>query len=58
MDWVLLIVPGTIWGASFLFIAEGLEGMGPNGVTFTRVLVGFLTLSLFSGSRRAIDRSY
>jgi drug/metabolite transporter (DMT)-like permease len=57
MDWVLLIVPGTIWGASFLFIAEGLEAMGPNGVTFTRILVGFLTLSLFSGSRRSISGS-
>ncbi len=57
MDWILLIVPGTIWGASFLFIAEGLEAMGPNGVTFTRILVGFLTLSLFSGSRRSISRS-
>ena len=56
MDWILLIVPGTIWGASFLFIAEGLEAMGPNGVTFTRILVGFLTLSVFPGSRRAIDR--
>jgi drug/metabolite transporter (DMT)-like permease len=56
MDWVLLIVPGTIWGASFLFIAEGLEAMGPNGVTFTRILVGFLTLSIFPGSRRAIRR--
>ncbi len=56
MDWVLLIVPGVIWGASFLFIAEGLEVMGPNGVTFTRILVGFLTLALFPGSRRAISR--
>lgn len=54
MDWVLLIVPGTIWGASFLFIAEGLEAMGPNGVTFTRILVGFLTLALFPGSRRPL----
>src|SRR5882724_5175654 len=56
MDWILLIVPGAIWGASFLFIAEGLEAMGPNGVTFTRILVGFLTLALFPGSRRAIRR--
>ena len=30
--------------------------MGPNGVTFTRILVGFVTLALFSGSRRAIRR--
>ena len=56
MDWILLLVPGTIWGASFLFIAEGLEAMGPNGVTFTRILVGFLTLAVFPGSRRAIGR--
>jgi drug/metabolite transporter (DMT)-like permease len=56
MDWILLIVPGAIWGASFLFIAEGLEAMGPNGVTFTRILVGFLTLAVFPGSRRAIRR--
>ena len=56
MDWILLIVPGAIWGASFLFIAEGLEAMGPNGVTFTRILVGFVTLAVFSGSRRAIRR--
>jgi drug/metabolite transporter (DMT)-like permease len=56
MDWILLIVPGAIWGASFLFIAEGLESMGPNGVTFTRILVGFLTLALFPGSRRPVRR--
>jgi drug/metabolite transporter (DMT)-like permease len=56
MDLILLIVPGAIWGASFLFIAEGLEAMGPNGVTFTRILVGFLTLALFPGSRRPIRR--
>ena len=56
MDWILLIVPGAIWGASFLFIAEGLDAMGPNGVTFTRILVGFLTLAMFPGSRRPIGR--
>jgi drug/metabolite transporter (DMT)-like permease len=56
MDYTLLIVPGVIWGASFLFIAEGLEVMGPNGVTFTRILVGFLTLAMFRGSRRPVSR--
>jgi drug/metabolite transporter (DMT)-like permease len=56
VDWILLVVPGVIWGASFLFIAEGLEAMGPNGVTFTRILVGFLTLALFPGSRRRVSR--
>jgi drug/metabolite transporter (DMT)-like permease len=56
MDWILLIVPGVIWGASFLFIAEGLEAMGPNGVTFSRILIGFLTLAVFRGSRRPVSR--
>src|SRR6476620_7226974 len=56
MDWILLIVPGVIWGASFLFIAEGFQAMDPNGVTFTRILVGFLTLALFPGSRRRVRR--
>ena len=55
-DWFLLVIPGVIWGASFLFIAEGLEAMGPNGVTFTRILVGFITLALFPGSRRPVSR--
>src|SRR5262249_62434820 len=57
IDWLLLVVPGLIWGASFLFIAEGLEAMAPNGVTFTRVAIGFLTLSLVPAARRPILRS-
>ena len=51
---LLLIVPGLIWGASFLFIAEGLEAVSPNGVAFVRILVGFLTLSLVPAVRRPI----
>jgi drug/metabolite transporter (DMT)-like permease len=54
IDWLLLVVPGMIWGASFLFIAEGLEAVGPTGVTFVRILIGFLTLSLVPAARRPI----
>jgi len=56
-DWLLVAIPGIIWGASFLFIAEGLKSVAPNGVTFTRIFVGFLTLALFPAARKAIDRS-
>jgi drug/metabolite transporter (DMT)-like permease len=56
-DAALLVVPGVIWGASFLFIAEGLEAVAPNGVTFTRIAIGFLTLSLFPSARRPVART-
>ena len=56
-DAALLVVPGVIWGASFLFIAEGLEAVAPNGVTFTRIAIGFLTLSLFPSARRPVARA-
>ena len=53
----LVVVPGMIWGASFLFIAEGLEAVAPNGVTFTRIAIGFLTLSLFPSARQPVARA-
>src|SRR6187399_2676764 len=56
-DWALLVVPGVIWGASFLFIAEGLAAVAPNGVTFTRIAIGFLTLSLFPSARKPVARA-
>jgi drug/metabolite transporter (DMT)-like permease len=54
VSWALLIVPGAIWGASFLFIAEGLEALAPNGVTFVRLLIGFASLSLVPAARRPL----
>ena len=53
-DWLLVAIPGLIWGASFLFIAEGLRAVGPNGVTFIRILVGSCTLALFPAARRSV----
>ena len=56
-DWALLVLPGLIWGASFLFIAEGLEVMAPDGVTFGRIAIGFVTLSLIPAARAPVQRS-
>ena len=55
--WFLLIIPGLIWGASFLFIAEGLRAVDPNGITFARICVGFATLALFPAARKPIERA-
>ncbi len=57
MGWLLVVVPGVIWGASFLFIAEGLQAVAPMGVTFVRIAVGFVTLSLVPSARRPIVRA-
>jgi drug/metabolite transporter (DMT)-like permease len=56
VDWLLLVAPGVIWGGSFLFIAEGLEAVGPFGVAFMRIAIGFLTLSMIPAARRPIAR--
>jgi drug/metabolite transporter (DMT)-like permease len=56
-DWLLITLPGIIWGASFLFIAEGLRSVGPKGVTFARILVGFLTLTLVPAARRPVAKA-
>jgi drug/metabolite transporter (DMT)-like permease len=52
----VLVLPGVIWGASFLFIAEGLEALAPDGVTFLRIAIGFATLSLVPSARLPITR--
>lgn len=53
-DWVLLALPGVMWGSSFYFIAEGLDAFEPGLITPLRILFGFLTLSFFPASRSPI----
>lgn len=56
-DWVRLAVPGLIWGASFLFIAEGLEAFPPSLITPMRLTFGFATLAWFPAARAPIPRA-
>lgn len=55
-DWVVLILIALTWGASFLFIAYGLESFPPMTVAFGRVLCGSVTLLLVPSARRPVDR--
>jgi drug/metabolite transporter (DMT)-like permease len=52
VDWMLIAVASTVWGASFLLIAEGLESLEPGVAAFGRLAFGFLALSLVPKARR------
>ena len=46
-DWALFLGVSLIWGASFLLIAEALEGLTPGVITLGRVGLGAVTLIVF-----------
>ena len=56
-DWVLLLVPAVLSGGSFLLMAEGLEALAPDVVTFGRIAAGFLTLACVPAARAPVGRS-
>jgi drug/metabolite transporter (DMT)-like permease len=56
-DWAVFTSVAGIWGASFLFIAVGLESLEPGVVTLLRVGLGALILNVIPGGRRSIDRA-
>lgn len=52
----MVLLVGSIWGSSFLFIAIGLDALAPPVIAFLRIFLGTLALLLFPRARRPIDR--
>lgn len=55
-DWALFSAVSTIWGASFLFIAVGLESLSPGLITLLRIGLGASILHVLPGPRVRIER--
>jgi drug/metabolite transporter (DMT)-like permease len=55
-DWAIFCSIALIWGASFLFIAIGLESLEPGVITSLRVSLGAVTLALLPGARMRLQR--
>src|SRR5690606_35833831 len=55
-DWLVFATVSGIWGASFLFIAIGLDSLEPGVITLMRVGLGAATLALMPGKVR-IERA-
>lgn len=53
-DWGIFAAISLIWGASFLFIAVGLESLEPGVVTLLRVGLGALVLNVLPGARARV----
>lgn len=53
-DWGLFAAISCIWGSSFFFIAIGLEAMPPGFITFARVALGALAVSVMPRKHIAV----
>lgn len=56
LDWGLFVAIGGIWGASFLFIAIGLDHFHPGFITWARVGLGAAALAVLPAARTRVDR--
>lgn len=55
-DWTILTLVALTWGASFLFIAYGLESFPPLTVAFLRVACGAILLLAVPAARKPVER--
>jgi drug/metabolite transporter (DMT)-like permease len=56
VEWGLLVAVASMWGSSFVFIAEGLEAFRPGLVALLRLALGTAALALAPPVRRRIPR--
>ncbi len=55
-DWATFAAISLIWGASFLFIAVGLDSLEPGVITVLRVGLGAAILHVLPGSKLRLER--
>lgn len=56
-DWALLAGVATVWGSSFVLVAEGLETFAPPVVALLRLVFGAATLIWFRRARVPVERT-
>lgn len=57
LDWGLFSFCGLVWGASFYFIAVGVDHFAPAVVAALRLLLGSAVLAIAPSSRRKVEPS-
>ena len=55
VDWLLFLSISGIWGASFLFIAIGLDAFDPGLISWLRIGFGAAILLLIPGTKKPIE---
>ncbi len=56
IEWALLGGVALIWGSSFLLIEISLETLSPVTITWIRVSLGFVSLTVVPAAREPVDR--
>ena len=57
VEWALLVGSALTWGTAFLLIEISLESVAPTTITWVRIMLGFLVLSVIPAARKPVDRA-